>query len=134
MEDLITENAVVKHEESLNALFVELKGYIPLETLKSVIEREYAMIKHYKLSKCLVDLRGIKVYAPGAQELVKTEWFPTVKSLGVKQVAIIIPEDIFGKLAMEKAHEEQTKTQDKSTQNFKDIESAKEWLANDVLA
>lgn len=70
MKDLITENVKVIHDADINALVVTFNGFIPFERYEAIFKHEFEMIEHFKLKKVLIDLREIKVYAPGAQELL----------------------------------------------------------------
>ena len=127
VDNLITENAKVVHDLHINALSVNFNGFIPFKQMEQIIQHEFEMIQCFKLKKCLVDLRAIKVYAPGSQELIKNVWFPRVKKEGMQYVAFVVPEDMFAQASMNKAHDE-TGENSMQTQYFKDLDAARTWL------
>nr|WKN36163.1 hypothetical protein K4G66_27740 [Tunicatimonas sp. TK19036] len=128
IENLVTDNAKVVLDHQTSSLHVSLSGFIPFKQMESIIHHEFEMIRFFQLSKCLIDLRGIKVYAPGTPELIQTVWFPRVKEEGVQYIAFVVPEDVFGQASMNKAHDESDKKENINVKYFKDLISAKKWL------
>jgi len=128
MTNLTNQYVEVAVDHSLNALTVKFLGFTPHEEFKKILEYEFEMIKTHQVRKCVVDLRLIPVYASGSKEFVKDIWFPTVKKLGVRFVAFIVPEATLGQMAMQKAHEAAQSLITLKVEHFKDTESAKSWL------
>ena len=83
MKDLLEKNVQVKYNKQLSSLEVTFHGFVPYDTMVRALQHEYALIRHYRLKKCLVDLREMGIYAPGVSELIKNEWFPRVITEGV---------------------------------------------------
>ncbi|SDL66207.1 hypothetical protein SAMN05421823_107187 [Catalinimonas alkaloidigena] len=126
--NLLTTNAQVIHDLALDCLSVTLNGFIPLKQLEAVCQHEFAMIQALGLKKCLVDLRGVKVYAPGSQDLIKDVWFPRVKEEGVQYIAFVVPEDVFGQASMNKAHAKSQQAGALQVEHFRTVADAKAWL------
>ncbi len=128
MDDLINNFVEVRVEKQLEALLVKFLRFTPYEDFVKILEYEYELIRHYRLKKCVIDLRLIPVYAPGAPEYVKDVWFPTVNSLGVQQIAFIVPEAVLGQMSMNRAHDITESTAGSAVEHFKDMEAAIAWL------
>lgn len=132
MKDLHEKSAQIVHDEKRNTLDAKLSGFIKFDDLKRYLHYEFDMIRHYKLTNCLVDLRDMGVYPQGGKEFVEQVWFPEVKKLGVTKVAFIVPESVFGEASMKAAHEKEEKKEDLQIQNFMNRESAQKWLTEDL--
>jgi hypothetical protein len=114
----------LKEEGILTVKFI---GFIPLEEFKKVLQVEYELIEKHQLTKVLIDIRELSTYASGAPELIKEEWFPKVKSLGMKFIAFVQPQAALAKMGMKKAHNVSPDTQI-NMQHFGSMEEAKNWL------
>lgn len=134
MKDLLEKNVQVQYNKELLSLEVSFHGFVPYDTMVRALQHEYVLIRHYRLKKCLVDLREMGIYAPGVSELIQNEWFPKVISEGVAFIAFVVPESVFGQQSMNKAHQKVTGGTPLTTEYFKDSTSAKEWIANPLVA
>lgn len=128
MDNLINTFVEVRVEKLLNALSVRFLKFTPYQDFVKILEYEYELIRHYQLKKCMIDLRLIPVYAPGAPEYVKDVWFPTVTTLGMRHVAFIVPEAYWAQVSMEKAHKDTASIDSMAVEHFKDTETAIGWL------
>lgn len=128
MENLRNEYASVLHNKTLGALQAEFFTYVPHNEFVDILKYEFEMIKHFNLKKCLIDLRKMKVYAPGNTEFIEKEWFPTVRQLGVEAVAFIVPEDVFAKVSMNASHKKAETEGSMKIRNFLKPEEAENWL------
>ena len=76
------------------------------------------------------DTRLQGVIAPKDQEWLHDYWNVEMYKAGLREIAFIVPESIFGTISM-KNYTETTQTQEKysiTTPMFTSLESAKEWL------
>lgn len=134
MKDLLEKNLQVRYNKELSSLEVTFHGFIPYAAMERALQHEYALINHYRLKKCLVDLREMGIYAPGVSELIQHEWFPRVIREGVTSLAFVVPESVFGQQSMNKAHQKAKGTTPLTTQYFKDLPSAREWISSPQVA
>ncbi len=134
MKDLLEKNVQVKYNKGLSSLEVNFHGFVPYDTMVRALQHEYALIRHYRLKKCLVDLREMGIYAPGVSELIKNEWFPRVITEGVAFIAFVVPESVFGQQSMNKAHEKTKADTPLTIEYFKDLPNAKEWISSPQVA
>ncbi len=129
MKNLASKQATVIYDEALGAFHATFFNFVQHTEFVNVLEYEYEMVEHYQLKKALIDLRQMKIYAKGNEDYIKTTWFPKMKSLGLQRVAFVVPVDIFAKVTMEKAHNEEDITPTLQLKHFKTIEEAKNWLS-----
>jgi hypothetical protein len=125
MNNIIRTNVKVIHNKEYNFLDVVFSGFISYEELIESCEYEFKLIEHYKIKKCLINLREISIYPPGGEEFVKTCWFPKVIELGTKAIAIIAPDDVFAQISMQEAHGIEIPV---TVQHFTERDSALQWL------
>lgn len=104
MVDFIRSYVTAVHNAEAACLHVTFKGFIKYDELVEAIAYELEMIRHYKLKKCLVNLREISVYPDGGQEYIRDVWFPQVIKEGIEFAAFVVPDDTFGKISMQEAH------------------------------
>ncbi|HTJ50140.1 MAG TPA: STAS/SEC14 domain-containing protein [Cyclobacteriaceae bacterium] len=131
MNNIIRTNIKVLHNKEYNFLDVAFSGFISYEELVEICEYEFQLIEHYKIKKCLINLREINIYPPGGEEFIKTCWFPKVIELEVKAIAIVVPDDVFAQLSMQEAHDlEQIPV---TVQHFAEGDAARQWLESKVI-
>ncbi len=128
MKDLVETYVQVSYNREFDCLQVKFKGFIPYDSFVKILQHEYAMIRYYKLKKCIIDLREIGIYAPGVSELVKNEWFGQVLKNGVKNIAFVVPENVFGQQSMNKAHQTVKEKNPLTMEYFKDLPTAQQWI------
>lgn len=126
MIDFIRSYVTAVHNAEAACLQVTFKGFINYDELVEVIAYEFEMIRHYKLKKCFVNLRDISVYPEGGQEYIRQVWFPQAIKHGVRLVAFVVPDDMFGKMSMQEAHN--YPQSDLLMKYFNDADNALAWL------
>lgn len=126
-ENWTREYVTVDYDKGVNCLCVAMVGYATYEEFVGVAEYEYQMIRRYKIENLLINLKGISVYPQGGQEYIKDVWFARITGEGVRKVAFVVPEDIFGKIAMDEAHVSEMNF-DLVVQYFSSDATAKDWL------
>ena len=123
-----SQHAEIALNKELSILAVKFLNFTPHEEFRKIVEYEFELIKQYQIKKMLIDLRLLPVYASGTKEYVKDIWFPTVKKLGLRYTAFIVPEATLAQMAMNKAHDISDDTNALKINHFKDSGTAKEWL------
>lgn len=126
MVDFIRSYVTAVHNAEAACLQVTFKGFINYDELVEVIAYEFEMIRHYKIKKCLVNLREISVYPDGGQEYIKEVWFPQVIKDGMQIAAFVVPDDTFGKMSMQETHN--YPQSNLLMKHFNDEEQALAWL------
>ena len=129
MIDFIRSYATCIHNADAACLQVTFKGTVSLDEFVEVIATEFEMIRHYKLKKCLVNLRK-SVYPVGGQELVKNVWFPQMIKEGIKILALVVSHNIFAKMSI---HETRSPNGNLIINYFNDEGDALAWLVSQRL-
>jgi len=128
IEKWTREYVSVGYNKNLNCLCVAMLGFATYEEFVGVAEYEYEMIKKYSIENLLINLQAISIYPPGGQEYIKDVWFGRITTEGIRKVAFVVPEDIFGKISMDEAHKDERNYFDLVVKYFSTEDSAKEWL------
>ncbi len=128
MDSLKNQFAEVKHDQALNIMHVTFNGYVPHEEFVKILEFEFDMVSKLKLTKCLIDLRKMAVYAKGNESFIKDTWYPGMKNRGLKHIAFVVPESVLGKMSMNKTHSEVKQEVLVDSQHFASTAEAISWL------
>jgi hypothetical protein len=134
MIDFIRDYVKIVHNAQAACMEVTFTGFISYDELVEAVEYEFKMIQHYKLKKCLVNLRDISIYPEGGEEYIKAVWFPGVIKSGIRATAFIIPDDAFGKMSMEEAHSYTLEAEVMTYDHFNDQDAARKWLLSVKMA
>jgi len=102
-------------------------------SLTDVLYREEMLnytdiVEQYKPQKALIDntLFGFPI-TPELQEWTNNELFPRILAVGVKRVALIMPQELLTQFGLEQVMEE-AHGLEFETRYFSDLENGKEWL------
>ncbi len=128
MKNFKTKYADLRFDNSIQGFTAVLDGYITHSEFVELVEYEYEMVTFFALKKCLIDLRKMKLYAKGNEGYIENIWFPEMKKRGLKFVAFVVPESIFGEMSMRNAHKEFVDSKEIQTRHFKTPEEAMIWL------
>jgi len=86
-------------------------------------------LKSKQSDKQLNDVKRMKPLKKEIQIWMNEVWFPKAKETGLKYMAFVIPDDIFGKMSLEGANKSAPNKFNIEIQYFNDIENAKQWLS-----
>ena len=75
----------------------------------------------------IADARNLQVLDTEDQNWTNTDWFPRALKSGIKNMALIIPKDIFAKLSVENIMNKVPDT-DLTSKYFTSLEEAENWL------
>jgi hypothetical protein len=134
MIDFIRDYVKIVHNPQAACMEVTFTGFISYDELVEAAEYEFKMIQHYKLKKCLINLREISIYPEGGQEYIKAVWFPEAIKSGIRATAFIVPDDLFGKMSMQEAHSYTLEAEVMNYDHFNDQDTAMKWLKSVTMA
>jgi hypothetical protein len=118
----------VYYDSTCGAAIGYFDGFLDAEKFKGLAEELHMIRKNYKSYKQLNNIENMKVLKPEVQQWLTEVWFPKAKELGLKYFAFVVPRDLFGKVSMENANKDTTKTNGIEIQYFKSEIEAKAWL------
>ena len=125
-------------DDSIPVLSHRWKRFIDAEHMQAALLRMIALYSELKIEypniSWLGDTRTMGVLSLEYQKWLEDTWPGIMESAGIKKHALIIPENLFAKLAMDKFVKNiKASHHNIIIQYFKDEESANEWLKNDVI-
>jgi len=98
------------------------------ELYKLEMENYTQMVEKYRPTKALIDtVKFGYPIPPTIQDWTNTTLFPRILAVGVKRVAIVMPDEILTMLSLEQVMEEAIGLQF-STKYFSDEDLARKWL------
>ncbi|WP_026461951.1 hypothetical protein [Adhaeribacter aquaticus] len=116
------------YDEELGAVISVYEGFLKFDEFKEIASSTLGVIRKTTSSKILVNTSQLKVMVKQNQDWINDVWFPEAKRAGVRYMAFLVPEDIFGKISME-ATNKQVLAEGEITIEYFDQESlARNWL------
>lgn len=123
----IEETSSAHYDENIDAVIGKYVGFLtPLEFI-SVANKQLHIIKTRNLIKQLNDVKKMKVLKPEIQEYLNNEWFPKAQKAGLKYLAFVVPDDVFGNVSMNTVNRNANEF-GIEIQYFNNMDNAKNWL------
>lgn len=119
----------VFHDTEFNGVHVIYEGFLKPEEFKAIGKEAINTMKTQKLSKVLGDTGQIKVMSQENQEWIQNHWFPNAIQSGLKHIAMIVPNNVFGQTSVTATNEEAEKNEMVNLRYFIDKNEAIEWLS-----
>lgn len=91
-----------EEKDFLVAIYI---GFLKHEEFVKISNDSLKLMVKYGTSKLLVDTSKLKVMPPENQEWIQESWFPRAMDVGLKKMAFITPENIFGEVSAKNANE-----------------------------
>lgn len=115
--------------EELKFVHVIWKGAVTnSDAFRDTLNFGTQLIKDYRCERWLADTKNMGVIKRVDQEWTHEVWFPQVATLGLKKMALIVPENVFGELSAKNVMD---KARDKNLikdRYFMNTELAIKWL------
>ncbi|MCU0443988.1 MAG: hypothetical protein MUE85_03660 [Microscillaceae bacterium] len=110
-----------------NMVCAEWKDFAKSDEFKESISKQIELLKNKKSEKLLLDARNFKGIGPKDQEWAEAHHIPALVEEGLKKLAIIASQNIFGKVSLNNLLDKANHTQAKVRLFATDIE-AMAWL------
>jgi hypothetical protein len=104
------------------------EGFMKPDQFKEKCEHSLALIKKHKISSVLVDTSGFKVMPKENKTFIEQDWFPRAIDCGLKKLAHIVPDNIFGQISVQAANRGNEEDGPVDIKYFKSEGEAKTWL------
>jgi len=104
------------------------KGFLKFEDFQDISNQSLVLLKQYRTHKLLVDTSKFKVMPPQNRKWIQEEWFPKAIQLGLKKMAFITPENIFGEVTMKETNEKVEGEVPIDLKYFISVHDAERWL------
>jgi hypothetical protein len=76
------------------------KGFVPTQEMKILLDEVLMHLQAGNGSLMLQDLRTAQAVSSEVQEWLITNWIPRAVAIGLRKVALLTPQSIFGQLAV----------------------------------
>jgi hypothetical protein len=103
-------------------------GFVKGENLKNGLDTGLAFLTEKKGKKWLGNTKELGVFGNETQKWINENWFPRFLATGVKYMAVVIPSDALGKMAVE-AVVQTVEGTGLMTHYFDSADAAQKWLA-----
>ncbi|MEH0157140.1 STAS/SEC14 domain-containing protein [Limibacter armeniacum] len=129
MPNIKLQNIEAAHyDASIPAVIAPYSGYLAFEEFKSVALHHIEILKRNASYKMLVDTSKMAVMPQQSQEWIEVNWFPRAVNAGLKHMAFLVPENVFGEISMQNANNQAEKKSTVNIKYFKDLSTARSWL------
>jgi hypothetical protein len=113
--------------EDMRAVLMEWKKYAAGKDFRKGLDTGLELISRKNSSKWLADLREMQVVNQDDQLWSNKDWFPRAIKAGIRQMAIIVPTDVFGNMSVNRIMENAADI-GLTTHYFDSVEEAIDWL------
>ena len=104
------------------------EGWRGTETIKLALEKGLDLIREHKATRWIADTRDMPVMPPEAQAWCTEDWWPRALEAGFRWLAILLPNSIIAKLAIDEAIAASVEHQESESRYFGSADAAKAWL------
>lgn len=115
----------VSYDEYADCVCITLTGYSEGDIYRTLLNQAIELLKRYGTAKLLGDTRRSEVISVEDQDWSNNDWAKRAVEAGLKYNAIVLSEDIFGRLSIESIVDNAKVVKVKY---FDNVSSAKEWL------
>lgn len=123
--DFSNENGDVFYDEQTDCICLILKGYSESSFYRALLDKAIELMARYNTCKMLGDTSRCEIIAVEDQDWTNSNWAKRAIEAGLRYNAIVLSEDIFGRLSIEAITEDAKVVKVKY---FDNIAEAKEWL------
>jgi hypothetical protein len=124
---LDSEHATLWFHEESGVVHHQFKKYVYGAPFREVLERGLDLMNEKKARKWLSDDRKNSALIPQDAEWAQSDWSPRVHAAGWKYWAIVLPENVIGKMNMQQFIDDQS-SGGVTVQVFSDPNQALGWL------
>ncbi|MFB9863377.1 STAS/SEC14 domain-containing protein [Rufibacter immobilis] len=115
-------------DTSFQAVLTTFSGFLKHKEFKAIALESLSLAQQSGFTKILVDTSQTRVIQQQSQKWIDGEWFPKALETGVRHMAFLIPEDIFGKMSVEATNKQIRQSGQIEIQYFGSLEEARNWL------
>ncbi len=124
-----TTNAEITYNPNSNVLTQTIKGYLDSAALQAFQQELIRICRRNGISKIIADTKKQKVLKQEDMEWMISQVIPSLIQCKVRQFALVMPENPFGQLAVEKFTEAAAPLQVKI---FPDYKSSHSWICSEL--
>lgn len=118
-------NGNVYYDEHADCVCITLIGYSEGDVYRTLLNQTIELLKKYSTAKLLGDTSQSEVISVEDQDWSNNNWAKRAVEAGLRYNAIVLSEDIFGRLSIESIVDNAKVVKVKY---FDNVHSAKEWL------
>ena len=116
------------YNTELELVEVNYTGFLRSVDFIECAKAHLDLMKKQRSKNTLVDIEKMKVLAKESQEFINQIWFSEANKIGVKNIAFVVPESVFGQVSMQTANK--TASKGINVKYFLSRKEAIDWLAS----
>ena len=117
----------IHFDATLQAVWVEWKGYAEGEEFRAGFDRGIELLKQHKASRWLADCRQQGPITQADQHWMNHDWHPRAAAAGMRWVALVSPQMAVARMSV-KSIVTRANNVELTFNHFADVESARDWL------
>ncbi len=130
MKEIRNQYVELFFDKETSAVCSKFLKYTPHIELMPIFENAYKLMRFYKATKTLVDLKLLPVHDIQSTEYINNVWFPTVKEIGIRYIAFVLSDSAIAKMSARNAHKGAETIGGFVVNNFQNEQEAREWLSS----
>jgi SpoIIAA-like len=116
-------------DANVRALVSTVKGSVVSKEFRKTAMDGLELMVTQKATKILLNIGELGVMSLEDQQWLQKEWNPKALEAGLRYQALVIPKDVFGKMAVQRVQNDLKRNQQITIQYFENEAKALEWLA-----
>jgi len=114
----------------ISHVYIKWESMIYEKIFRDGMDKIIKMMKEHKTGKVLSNVSELGILAEKDQKWSVEDWLPRALAVGYSAIAVVISEELFGKMAVEDILNETSKQSPIKIQYFEEEEKATEWLSS----
>ncbi|GAB4194079.1 MAG: hypothetical protein OHK0057_14190 [Thermoflexibacter sp.] len=116
------------HVKEGNIIYLVIKGLTKNQCYQTNAERALSALVRFNSCKMLIDFRNLVMLSPQDQQWMEEVWQKQASKVGLRQLAIVMPDGLFAILSTNKLIEAIKKHASFDTESFLNDTEAYDWL------
>ena len=121
------QNIVIERDDNIKCLIQNWRGFASSERFREGINKTVELFKDKKLNKILSNTKDFGMVRKEDTDWVGTNAMPLLAQNGLKQIAFVVPKNVFSQMSVENFKKESQGPVE--IRYFDDVDKAKNWMA-----
>lgn len=127
MKNFTSDYLDIHYHDDINTVHLEWKTTPDSNEFKAGLNKGLELVKEKKAPNWIGDVRQMGAITEEDQQWSNEDWFPRALHAGLKNMAVLVSDDIFNQMAVDEIMKKVPETE-LTQQYFDDIKKAKNWL------
>jgi hypothetical protein len=130
MKSIYAKNYSLHVDEEHKVIYTTVKGFMRSAELWEMLDSKMKLIRSYNITTLLNDFKRLDAVSPIDQQKISSDWFMKAEKSGIKRIGYVVPEQLFGKVALKRTIDSSKFETPIEIKLFTDVDFAEKWVKN----